>query len=262
MLKKIVRESDRQLRGEDRSLGIEIIDSFNREGRYQLCLFFFLAYSTIMGFGLGAEKGQLPLRAWYPYDEMKTPAYQITYVHQVAALSIAACVNISIDNLVTSLVALCSCRLQLLALSLRTLMDGFYEDKTGLISYGDEEMVLSRLRMYVVEHQAVLESAAMIQACFSVPILAQFTVSMFIICVTAYQLAFSEAVSRASYECPWYKCRARVSKALLTVMCRSQRAVRLTAAGMADLSLATFMAIIKASYTFFTVLQRVGDGNN
>lgn len=52
-----------------------------------------------------------------------------------------------------------------------------------------EDTALPELKSCVCRHQAVLRSANEIQRCFSEPILAQFTVSTVIICVTAYQLA-------------------------------------------------------------------------
>ncbi|KPJ21566.1 hypothetical protein RR48_00285 [Papilio machaon] len=40
-------------------------------------------------------------------------------------------------------------------------------------------------------------------------------------------------------------------------MSRSRRAARISAGGFTALSLASFMAIIKASYSLFTLLQQV-----
>lgn len=70
----------------------------------------------------------------YPYDTSKSPAYELTYIHQVTALIIAAFLNVGKDTLVTTLIAQCRCRLQLLSLSLKTLCRDLKvsEKKVGL----------------------------------------------------------------------------------------------------------------------------------
>ncbi|CAG4991781.1 unnamed protein product [Colias eurytheme] len=293
-IKALVRDCDRELKEETREDGKIIIASYNKEAQCQLYVYIFLTYATILGWSLSAEKGQLPMRAWYPFDTTKSPAYQLTYIHQCLAVAIGAGVDVGTDTLVTSLVSQCRCRLRLLDLSLRTLCDGFQVGETGLIAPEEEEVIYLRLRRCVQRHQAVLNDAQLLQDCFSIATLSQFTVSIFIICVTAYQLAFesktiigvasmifylvtmmmqvfiycyqgnqlvveSEAISAAAYECPWYTCRAPLRLALLVIMTRATRSFKLTAANLTELSLATFVSIIKASYTFFTVLQGVVD---
>ncbi|XP_050675961.1 odorant receptor 63a-like, partial [Leptidea sinapis] len=146
----------------------------------------------------------------------------------------------------------------------------------------------------VREHQDVLWTVALLQDCFSEPTFAQFTISLVIICVTAFQLVFnstasvralsmscyllnmieqiyiycyegnelsieSENISRAAYEFPWYTCSVGTRRYVLIMMTRCRRIAKLTAAGFTTLSLASFMSILKASYTFFTVLRQIND---
>ncbi|CAK1579907.1 unnamed protein product [Parnassius mnemosyne] len=100
-------------------------------------------------------------------------------------------------------------------------------------------IVKARLRKCVARHQTALHAAGQLQECFSEPTFAQFTVSLVIICVTAFQLVSqtgnlvrllsmgtyllnmtfqvflycyqgnqlseeSSAAAAAAYECPWY----------------------------------------------------------
>lgn len=69
----------------------------------------------------------------YPYDTHQSPAYELTYVHQVVALYVAANLNVGKDSLVTSLLAQCRCRLRLLALALTTLSQDI--NVVGNVSY-------------------------------------------------------------------------------------------------------------------------------
>ncbi|KPJ16574.1 Putative odorant receptor 94b [Papilio machaon] len=76
----------------------------------------------------------------------------------------------------------------------------------------------------------------------------------------------SENIKEAAYACPWYYCSVPVRRMLLLLTTRSYRLARLRAGGFTELSLISFtgvsgyfhlVTIIKASYTFFTVLQQV-----
>nr|QPX50358.1 odorant receptor [Helicoverpa armigera] len=297
-IQEIIDEGDADLLAEDRYLGIEVIKSSNVETTMSMGLYTLLSGVTVFGWAASAEKNQLPLRAWYPYDTSKSPAYELTYIDQSSAVTLAALVNVCLDTLVTSLIAVCRCRLRLVALSLRTLCDGIPLPDKQLISPTEERIVLTRLSQYIIKHEAALKAARQIQRCFSLPILAQFAVSVVIICVTAYQLAMelnnrnwfrcipmvayllcmalevflycyqgnelleeSSEIAGAAYECPWYHCSVRMRRTLLIVMVRTRRALRLTAGGITTLSLACFTSIIKGSYTFFTVLQQAEDRN-
>ncbi|GBP36676.1 hypothetical protein EVAR_35262_1 [Eumeta japonica] len=54
----------------------------------------------------------------YPYATWRTPAYELTYAHQVGALFTAAYANVAKDTLVTALIAQTRCRLELLGRAL------------------------------------------------------------------------------------------------------------------------------------------------
>ncbi|XP_073956091.1 odorant receptor Or1-like [Choristoneura fumiferana] len=292
----IIADADQMLRGEE-GRGREIVQSCNRETSLQQLLYFCLTTVTVAGWASSAEKNQLPLRAWYPYDTSKSPAYELTYVHQVVALFIAAYLNVGKDTLVTTLIAQCRCRLRLLGLELRTLCDDLVPNEQGMLSSEQEKTVWSRLRNIVRQHQAALEASSLLQDCFSAPIFAQFLVSMVIICVTAFQLAAqtgnlvrlfsmgtyllnmtfqvflycyqgnqlseeSIEIAGAAYACPWYSCSTRLRRGLLVLMERTRRAARLTAGGFTTLSLTSFMAIVKTSYSLFTVLQQAEESKD
>ncbi|XP_047991348.1 odorant receptor 46a-like [Leguminivora glycinivorella] len=294
-LRHLVDDADELLAAET-GPGKEIVDSCNRETWQQQLLYCCLTTVTVAGWATSAEKNQLPLRAWYPYDTSVSPAYELTYLHQVGALFVAAYLNVGKDTLVASLIAQARCRLRLAALNLASLTDGLTPNAQGTLSAEQEAAAWSRLAAASRRHQAALAAAAVLQACFSAPVFAQFGVSMIIICVTAFQLTAvrhtgnlvrlasmgtyllnmmfqvfiycyqgnqlseeSMEIATAAYSCGWTACSARLRRGLLLVMVRTRRAARLSAGGFATLSLASFMAIVKTSYSLFTVLQQADE---
>ncbi|XP_028032687.1 odorant receptor Or1-like [Bombyx mandarina] len=291
-IQRVIQQANAVLMGVQSEEARRIVKSCNVETSIQLCLYFLLTFVTTVGWATSAEKHQLPLRAWYPYDTSKSPAYELTYVHQVAALLIAAYINVAKDSLVSSLIAQCRCRLRLVGLALASLGQDLKIDYQSQLSPAQENILNLRLKACVLEHQTVLAAVTELQACFSKPTFAQFTVSLIIICVTAFQLVSqtgnlvrllsmgtylmnmifqvfiycyqgnklsveSSEIAGSAYISPWYLGSVKFRRALLIVMVRSRRVAKITAGGFTTLSLASFMAIIKASYSLFTLLQQV-----
>ncbi|XP_053609837.1 odorant receptor Or1 [Plodia interpunctella] len=295
-IRAIVDSADTVLRDADTHEAKSIVKNCDRQTRIQLVAFFTLTLVTITGFATSAEGANLPLRAWYPYDTTKSPAYELTYAHQVYALFVAAFLNVAKDTVVTSLLAQCHCRLQLLSLSLRTLCDDLPVTGLNQLTPHQEKSLKSRIQRCVVHHQTALEAATLMQKYFSEPTFAQFNVSLVIICVTAFQLVSqtdnmvrlvsmctylvnmmfqvflycyqgnqlseeSSEIANAAYLSPWYTMSPPRRREILFIMTRSRRIARITAGGFTTLSLASFMAIIKASYSLFTLLKQVDDTN-
>ncbi|KAM3962685.1 olfactory receptor 63 [Aphomia sociella] len=294
IIRKIVDSSDLVLRSANDEEAKAIVRSCDRQTKIQLLMFFTLTLVTITGFATSAEHGSLPLRAWYPYDTTKSPAYELTFGLQVYALFVAAFLNVAKDTMVTTMIGQCHCRLKLIGLSLRSLCRDITDGELRMLTPSQEDIVRARLRDCIVEHQTALETAVMLQNCFSEPTFAQFNVSLVIICVTAYQLVSqtgnlvritsmgtyltnmmfqvflycyqghqlseeSTEISGAAYLCPWYTMSPRLRRDLLIVMTRTRRIAKITAGGFTTLSLDSFMGIIKASYSLFTLLKQVDE---
>ncbi|XP_045483900.1 odorant receptor Or1-like [Pieris rapae] len=219
--------------------------------------------------------------------------YEIAYLHQSLSLMLSASMNASKDIVVMALIAQCRCRFRLINIALKGLCRDLHIVNNRL-SKKQEEIVTVRLGNFIAEHQDTLETVNELERCFTQPTFAQFTVSLAIICVTAFQLVFqtgnmlrmlsmtfyllnmvdqvylycregneltieSENVSRSAYEWPWYTCSVRVRRSTLILMTRCCRTAKLTAGGFTTLSLTTFVSICKASYSFFTVLKQVDE---
>ncbi|CAB3261066.1 unnamed protein product [Arctia plantaginis] len=117
----IINDADKELSGIDNYGEGKIVKSCNKEMVILQALYVSVTFVTTLGWATSAEEGQLPLRAWYPYDTTRSPAYELTYVHQVVALLIAAYLNVAKDTLVAALIAQCTCRLRLIGHALENL---------------------------------------------------------------------------------------------------------------------------------------------
>ncbi|XP_068909813.1 odorant receptor 4-like [Tenebrio molitor] len=67
----------------------------------------------------------------------------------------------------------------------------------------------------------------------------------------------SEQLTTSAFKSDWSDCNKEYKKDLLLFMIRSQRSLELYAGGYFPLSLRTFMAIVKSSWSYFAVLNSV-----
>ncbi|CAF4907797.1 unnamed protein product [Pieris macdunnoughi] len=296
-IKSIVKKNNNVLKMQITVDAKKAVKKCNREVNIHSMLYAFLTATTISLWALAAatenQNKQLPMRAWYPFNASQSPMYEIAYLHQSMSLMLSASMNASKDIVVMALIAQCRCRFRLISIALKGLCRDMHIVNNRLTKK-QEEIVTVRLSNCIAEHQDTLETVNELERCFTESTFAQFTVSLAIICVTGVQLVFqtgnmlrmlsmtfyllnmvdqvylycregneltieSENVSRSAYEWPWYACSVRVRRSALILMTRCCRTAKLTAGGFTTLSLATFVSICKASYSFFTVLKQVDE---
>nr|QAB43907.1 olfactory receptor OR28 [Oedaleus asiaticus] len=83
---------------------------------------------------------------------------------------------------------------------------------------------------------------------------------VFLYCWGAHNLMEqSAAVSEAAYSCSWVEASGRFKRALCLLMCRAQRPLVLTAGGLLQIDRPTFISLLKASYSYYTLLGRVNN---
>ncbi|XP_062525493.1 olfactory receptor 45 isoform X2 [Bombyx mori] len=215
----------------------------------------------------------------YPCNTTKSPAHEIILAHQGIAVILTATLEIAIVLLMTSIVAVCRCRLKLVGLSFETICDDLPSNIMNKLTADEQVIVAKRVRENVIEHQAVLECINDIQDCFSSAMLVHIAISTMIICATAYQLAVEKSldltqrmtmasflggmsteiflfcyqgghlsidsmeVATAVYSCPWYTFPTSLKRSLLVIMIRAQQPALLTAGGFAPLLLDTFVSV-------------------
>nr|QAB43925.1 olfactory receptor OR46 [Oedaleus asiaticus] len=97
------------------------------------------------------------------------------------------------------------------------------------------------------------DSAAVMKCWGALPLL---VTQVFLYCSGAQRLADqAEAVSTAAYSCGWPDGSSRLRRSLLLVICRAQRPLGLTAGRMFPINKATFLSLVQATYSYYTLLQ-------
>ncbi|XP_037872108.2 olfactory receptor 46 isoform X1 [Bombyx mori] len=292
---EIINGTEDILCSENRLEGQKIIASIDKETtRFFQYYTSSVIFTTFFWF-LGEHSSTFFIRAKYPFNELKSPGYEFALIHQCMMMVFTGYFEFNINIFFASVVAGCRCRLKLVALSLRNICINIPVNKKNLITPEEEKLITERLHCAISQHKYALDAAEDVKHCLSKVLLVQLTVSIVIICTTAYQMAVnkstdtiqklsmagyllgasfevflfcfqgqslsnaSEDIADAVYECPWYTLTQPLKRTLLIIMMRAQSPAILTAGGFVTLDITEYMAIMKASYSFFTVLQQVSE---
>ncbi|XP_047526301.1 odorant receptor 45a [Pieris napi] len=91
----------------------------------------------------------------------------------------------------------------------------------------------------------------------SLAFFAAMIIQLAIQCFTANELTYQASlVSESVMQCKWERMPPRLRPLLIMIMMRTQRPLRLTAAGFANMDNNCFLAIMKAAYSYYAVLSQ------
>ncbi|KAJ3663554.1 hypothetical protein Zmor_007805 [Zophobas morio] len=221
---------------------------------------------------------RLPFLAWYPYDTSISPFYQITYVHQVLTYTYIGFTHINTDTFIAALNMYISSQFDILCDNLKNLHFS--------------NNVKANLVKCIKHHWLILSFAEKTSQFLKSIILLQFFISVIIMGITLFQITIvapfsaeflflvsyemgivaqifiycwfgnevevkSNNVSFAIYGSKWPDFSKEVQKNVWFFMFRSQTPVRMSSLNVFYLSLESFMAIVKTSWSYFALLQQV-----
>ncbi|XP_063926001.1 odorant receptor 46a-like [Zophobas morio] len=224
------------------------------------------------------EENRLPSLAWYPYNTNVSPFYEITYTHQVLTYTYICFTHINIDTFIAALNTYIYSQFDILCDNLRKL------------HFGDN--VKANLVKCIKHHWLILRFAEKTNRFFESIIMIQFLISVIIMGVTLFQITIvvpfsteflflisygvaivtqifmycwfgnevqvkSNNLSFAIYESKWPDFSKKIQKHIWFFMSRSQTPLRMSALNVFYLSLESFMAILKTSWSYFALLQQV-----
>ncbi|XP_026475450.1 odorant receptor 4-like, partial [Ctenocephalides felis] len=166
---------------------LEIIQKYEKSALVNLTTFMSLAVVTISGLStrpvmehkIKGDDRILPFIGWYPYNIIASPAYEISYIHQIFGFFLSACGDIMHDVLMANLMGLFCCQLELLMNKIQNLTDRVQE----------EEELYEELCKCIDKHEEIYVGTKCLQNCLSPAVFLHFSVTSLILCASLYQLA-------------------------------------------------------------------------
>ncbi|KAJ3658584.1 hypothetical protein Zmor_010315 [Zophobas morio] len=230
---------------------------------------------------------KLPLRLWLPYDPSSTTVnYYFTLVYIAAATVYVGYSGTIMDTLIGGLAYHATAQLKILKYNLKHL-DKHLEDKLNKSKFSCSN---KHLESCINHHKNILWFIDEYEECFSWSIFCQFAGSMFAVCfcyisltlvplnsveaITYFVLIFNLSFQilfychygtllyeenndliNAIYMGPWYKYNVEIRKNLLIIMERSKRPLLITAGKVVDVTVRTFVSVLKTSYSLIAVFN-------
>ncbi|KAJ8923005.1 hypothetical protein NQ315_001553 [Exocentrus adspersus] len=224
----------------------------------------------------------LPLQSWTPFEVDNSVKYWTVFAFHWISFSMSPYVNSSIDILAYMLITLVASQFEILKDNLTKLR---CEAEGATVEF-DRNVVL---------HYEILRLMDVIADTFSLGTFVQFFSSVMVICFIGFQLmiasfvpvggalfisiclyfasmvtqlgmycwfghniiASSDKINEAVYMSNWYEADSGTKKSILIFMEKCKRPVVLTAGKLFPLSLDTFIGLMRSSYSYFAVLQRL-----
>ncbi|XP_063625747.1 odorant receptor 49b-like isoform X3 [Cydia splendana] len=236
-------------------------------------------------------KATLTLPFYYPDLPPSSQWFVIWYIYQATILIINGVAQTSADHLFGGLMAFAATQLKLLQYKLEAI--GTKTDSTMEIDaqreQEDYEETIScveyhlKIIWFVEELTDIFGGAAFGQFVLAAPLIC---LSMFIImtssdvteivtrilyfgCLSGQLFIYcfcgnliktqSDLVATAAYNSHWTSTSVRTQKALHLLVIRGQKTISVVAGNLFELSLVTFGALLKSSYSFFAVLRKQHD---
>ncbi|RZB66617.1 7tm 6 domain containing protein [Asbolus verrucosus] len=226
---------------------------------------------------------RLPFLAWYPYNSKVSPFYELTYCYQVIAITYLCMANVNIDTLIAALNMYIGAQFDILCDDLRN----FHE-----ISENASGTTNAKLKKCIHHHREILKFAeqtnefynwllfiqfvvcgisiglAIFHLTLSTPFTSKFyslisysggiTGEVFLYCWFGNEIQIkSGQLSYALFESDWISLSPEVRKNLIIFMLKVQKSLNISALGLFNLSLDTFMKIMRTAWSYFALLRQV-----
>ncbi|XP_064212330.1 odorant receptor 4 isoform X3 [Tribolium castaneum] len=233
--------------------------------------FFNFSFTVIMEQG---SQRRLPLSGWYPFNTDKSPAFELVYIYQILTTWIGGMGNISMDTFISGIIMAISSQLSILNNALKNITKN------------------NELVRCVFHYRIIIKFSDEVIYLFNTCLTTQFIVGVIIVCISMFQMSLvpvlsfqfvamllyqmcilleiflwcfygnevmlkSDQLTQAAYMSDWTKSPNHFKQNLLFFMTRTQFPLKLYASGYFTLSLETFKAIVKSSWSYFAVLNQV-----
>ncbi|KAJ3656614.1 hypothetical protein Zmor_015677 [Zophobas morio] len=229
---------------------------------------------------------RLPLSGWYPFRTDRSPGFEFVYIYQILSTWVNGLGDISMDTCVSGTIMFISAQLSVLRDALETMKH---------TKNSDHQTINEALVRNVVHFKNIVQFAEEVTFLFTAGITGQFVVGVVIVCMSMFQMSLvsvlsfqffamflyqscvlleiylwcfygnevimkSDQLTQSAYMCEWTDAPEEFKQNLMIFMSRTQFPLKLYASGYFTLSLETFKAIAKSSWSYFAVLNQVHEG--
>ncbi|XP_017785451.1 PREDICTED: odorant receptor Or1-like [Nicrophorus vespilloides] len=241
---------------------------------------------------VGENGMELPLSAYYPFSTDLTIVFNVIFAYQILSTAINAATNVSMDTTTSGFMSLVCGQLDILNDSLIHVKDFAEEQISSDRSISLDAAMEENLVHCVDHHRNILQMTEEIGTLFGITTLSQFAAGAIIICITMFELTLvslfsikfvsmvlyqgcilveilvycwfgneiilrSSKIANSAYHSDWTDSPTSYKRKLLLIMTRSRVPIKLYAGNFFTLSLETFMTILRTSWSYFAVLNRV-----
>ncbi|KAG5684559.1 hypothetical protein PVAND_013784 [Polypedilum vanderplanki] len=238
------------------------------------------------------EKIRFPIATWYPFSTQNTFVFIIIYFYQYVGIHVSAVVNTAQDTIISAFIAQTNGQIQRLGIRMSKIGNDF---EFGDDSVEAKEICQEQVRDCIKLHKAILDFNKNLQDIFRASVFAQLMAAVIIICMILFlattqeqtlvslssfvsyfnamtiqillfcwignELIYSSKdLTYQAFKSNFMSFKKTNSKDILFLMQRTSTDVKFMAGIIfrVELSLQTFLDIMKASYSYFSVIRTVG----
>ncbi|XP_047020815.1 odorant receptor 4-like [Helicoverpa zea] len=231
---------------------------------------------------------EFPFWTGFSYDH--NAVFTLVLLQSFYCTNLVAIGNTSMDAFMATILDQCKTQLRILRINFESLPE---RARALHVESGENyDTILDKLFVdCLVHYNKITEMCTELHDVFAVPLLVQFGVGGWILCMAAYKIVSldvlsiefasitlfitcilielfifcyygnevtveSERVSQSLYSMEWRRARLTFRRSLVLVMERAKRPLRPAAGRVIPLSLDTFVKILKSSYSFYAVLRQ------
>ncbi|XP_030761145.1 odorant receptor 30a-like [Sitophilus oryzae] len=226
------------------------------------------------------KERQFPFNAWYPFDVLQHGTYEMVYFHQFVCVMLIGGLNMYCDVLLTAMATFVGLQCEVLCLRLGKV--GTFSDEKNrpyfIKCVQHHTLILNLLETLnklfgtIYFWQICFGTMTLCMDLFLLSLSTPNSVEFFYLIL--YQLAIgnlilvpcwfatemtrkSEDISMAAYASNWFDFNSNFKKDLAFFIMRSQKPLKLYAANFFEVSVVTFVKIIRSSFSYYAALSNL-----
>ncbi|XP_031770424.1 odorant receptor 94a isoform X2 [Galleria mellonella] len=232
---------------------------------------------------------------WLPFEYNSNPRYYFAALYIVTQTTWEGYANSTIDVLIVFLLVQCKAQISIIRVELQRLVMKSQEEANAL-SCHFTVIAEKRIKKILVHHRQIVKTADKIQDIFGYAVFYQLLVAGWILCTSAYRMASvtplsveflsmlmyiscillqvfiycyfgsevtyeSEMLTESVYFMNWLALPVKLRRTIIIFMERIKRPIRPMACYIVPFSNATFVSIVRSSYTFYAFLKNSNDSS-